>query len=78
VRPERIVYSHGGHREDGPSVRFEATWTFDAMNAGSKTRVTIRMVFSSASERDRVAKEFGAIEGGKQTLERLGEHLAKM
>jgi uncharacterized protein YndB with AHSA1/START domain len=78
MKPERIVYSHGGHRENGPSVRCEATWTFDAMNAGSKTRVTIRMVFSSASERDRVVREFGAIDGGKQTLERLHEHLAKM
>jgi hypothetical protein len=36
------------------------------------------MVFPSASERDRVVREFGAIEGGKQTLERLHEHLAKM
>ena len=36
------------------------------------------MVFPSAAERDRVVKEFGAIEGGKQTLEKLGEYLAKM
>ena len=77
VQPERIVYSHGGGRRGGPGARFEATWTFDALDGG-KTKVTIRMVFPSAAECDRVVKEYGAIEGGKQTLERLAEQLAKM
>ena len=77
VKPERIVYQHGGKRENGPGVSFESTWAFEAL-AADKTRVTIRMIFPSAAERDFVVKEFGAIEGGKQTLERLGEHLAKM
>lgn len=77
VKPERIVYSHGGGREGGPGASFVATWTFDALDAG-KTKVTIRMVFPSVADRDFVVKEFGAIEGGKQTLERLAEHLPKM
>ena len=77
VKPERIVYSHGGKREGGPGVSFVSTWTFDAVE-NSKTKVTIRMVFPSAEDRDFVVREFGAIEGGKQTLERLEEHLAKM
>ena len=76
-KPERIVFSHGGRRENGPGVGFVSTWTFEAL-AADKTRVTIRMVFPSAAERDFVVKEFGAIEGGKQTLEKLGEYLAKM
>ena len=75
VKPERIVFSHGGGREEGPGASFQATWTFEAL-AVDKTRVTARMVFPSATERDFVAKEFGAIEGGKQTLMRLGEFLA--
>ena len=58
-------------------AHFVATWTFDAL-AADKTRVTIRMVFASAVDRDFVVKEFGAIEGGKQTLERLAEHLPQM
>jgi uncharacterized protein YndB with AHSA1/START domain len=74
---EKIVFSHGGRRENGPSVDAIATWTFDKI-AECKTRVSLRMVFPSAAERERVVKEFGAIEGGKQTLERLGEYLAKM
>ena len=77
VKPERIVFQHGGRREAGPGVSFVSTWTFERL-AADKTRVTIRMVFPSAAERDFVVKEFGAIEGGKQTLEKLGEHLAKM
>jgi uncharacterized protein YndB with AHSA1/START domain len=77
VVPEKIVFSHGGGHEEGPGASFKATWTFEAL-AADKTRVTARMVFPSSSERDFVVKEFGAIEGGKQTLERLGEYLAKM
>lgn len=76
VKPERIVYSHGGGKKGGPGAQFEATWSFDAQ--GDKTKVTIRMLFPSAADRDFVVKEFNAIEGGKQTLERLAEHLPKM
>jgi hypothetical protein len=34
------------------------------------------MVFASAAARDFLAHKYGAIEGAKQTLERLAEHLA--
>jgi hypothetical protein len=33
------------------------------------------MVFPTAAARDMVVKNYNAIEGGKQTLARLGEHL---
>jgi uncharacterized protein YndB with AHSA1/START domain len=72
---ERITYLHGGGREDGPGASFTATWTFEAID-GNKTRLTGRMVFPSAEARDFVVKEFGAIEGGKQTLERASEYVA--
>jgi len=75
VKPERLVFSHGGGKAGGPSAQFVATWTFEAL--GDQTQVTIRMAFPSAAARDRVVKEYGAIEGGKQTLARLGELLAK-
>jgi uncharacterized protein YndB with AHSA1/START domain len=72
VKPERLVYDHGpeGRSDINP---FHVTVTFD--EADGKTRLTLRMVFDSAAERDR-AVEFGALEGGKQTLERLAQHLA--
>ncbi len=77
VKPERIVFAQHGKREGGPSINFVATWTFDAVES-SKTRVTICMLFPTATERDFVVKELGAIVGAKQTLERLGEQLEKM
>jgi len=77
VKPERISYSHGGAREGEPGAHFDATWTFEALDA-NKTKLTIHMVFPSAADRHTVVKEYGAIEGGKQTLERLAEHLPKM
>lgn len=76
VKPERIVFSHGGGRKGAKGVSFEATWTFEAR--GQKTLITMRSVFASAEARDHVVKEYGAIEGGKQTLERLEEQLARL
>jgi uncharacterized protein YndB with AHSA1/START domain len=76
TKPERIVYNHGGARKGGPAVSFESTWTFDTVEE-NQTEVTIRMVFPTAADREMIVKEYGAIEGGKQTLARLGEQLAK-
>ena len=41
-----------------------------------KARLTMRMAFVSVEARDRDVQEYGSIEGGKQTLERLVEHLS--
>lgn len=75
VKPERISYSHGGGRVNGPGASFEATWTFEAQ--GDKTLLTGRMVFATAAARELVVREYGAIEGGKQTLARLDQYLEK-
>jgi uncharacterized protein YndB with AHSA1/START domain len=75
VKPERLVYRHGG-ADDVEPVLFRVTVTFE--DVGGKTRLTMRAVFPSAVERDRVVKEYGAAEGAKQTLARLAAHLATM
>ena len=75
ARPERLVYTHGGESEDDPA-QFQTTVTF--AEQGAQTRLTMRALFRSAADRDRVVKEYGAIEGGNQTLARLAEHLAKI
>ena len=75
VKPERIVFSHGGGKPGDVGVQFQSTWTFEAQ--GEKTKLTLRMVFASAAARDHVVKTYRAIEGGHQTLDRLGEYLAK-
>jgi uncharacterized protein YndB with AHSA1/START domain len=77
VFPQRLVFKHGGSKAGGPEADFVGTWTFEVFE-GSRTEVTIHMVFSSAAARDAVVREYGAIEGGKQTLERLAEHLPTM
>ncbi|HTU25549.1 MAG TPA: SRPBCC domain-containing protein [Pirellulales bacterium] len=77
VKPERIVYSHGGQREGGPGVRFVSTWTFEEIAPG-RTRLTLCHVFPSKAERDFTVREFGAEEGGRQCLARLADQLAKM
>jgi uncharacterized protein YndB with AHSA1/START domain len=69
VKPERIVYAH----LSGPAFRMTAT--FDEQDG--RTTVTMRMVFESAKERDQAVKVFGAVEGAKQTLARLGQHVMR-
>jgi uncharacterized protein YndB with AHSA1/START domain len=76
IKPERIEYSHGGGRKGDPAVQFHATWTFEAL--GDQTKMTMHALFRSAADRDRVVKEYGAIEGGKQTLARLADYLSKI
>ena len=76
VRPERLVYRHGGG-EDVEPVQFAVTVTFKE-DADGKTKLSMRMLFPSRAERDRVAETYGAIEGAHQTLERLATYLRKM
>jgi uncharacterized protein YndB with AHSA1/START domain len=74
VKPERLVYTHGGGEQRGQPP-FEVTVTF--ADLGGQTRLTLRSVFESGAERDRVVTEYGALEGARQTLERLARYLAQ-
>lgn len=68
VRPERLVYDH----VSGPQFRMAATFA----EHGGETTLSVRMLFESAAQRDKVAREFGAVAGLHQTLDRLEEALA--
>ncbi len=74
-KPERLVYDHGNGELDDPN-KFHVTVTF--VERDGKTEVTMRSLFATAEARDYVVREFGAIEGGRQHLARLAEHLAQM
>ena len=74
VPPERIVYSHGGGGEDLEPVQFQQTVMFE--DIGGRTRLTWRGVFSSAAERDRLIKDYGAATGLMETMARLAEFVA--
>jgi uncharacterized protein YndB with AHSA1/START domain len=73
VKPERLVYDHGDQGEPG---YFQSTVTF--AEEGMKTRLSMRMLFPTAGERDAVVQKYNAVEGANQHLDRLGEQLEKM
>jgi uncharacterized protein YndB with AHSA1/START domain len=76
VRPERIVRTHGGGKKgERRSVDAQMTVTFET--EGNKTRLTMRMVFPTVEMFEFVLREHKAEEGGKQTLERLANYLAR-
>jgi uncharacterized protein YndB with AHSA1/START domain len=73
LRPQRLLYRHSGEGATA-DVRFYNDITFEAL--GAKTRLTMRSVFDSAAVLKMVVEKYGAIEGGRQHLERLAAHLA--
>ncbi len=70
AKPERLVYSHG---TPGDPDMFHVTITL--ADEGGKTRLVMHSRFPSLAARDHVVREFGAVEGGRQTLGRLAEYL---
>jgi uncharacterized protein YndB with AHSA1/START domain len=76
VRPERLVYSHGGNKPGDVDVQFRVTVTFE--DVGGKTRLTMRSVFPSVEDRERVVRDYGALEGAHQHLGRLAQYLPQM
>ena len=76
---KRITYLLGGgsdlEADERRGATFTATWTFET-EGENLTRLTGRMVFPSKEARDRVVRDYGAVEGGKQTLERAAEYVS--
>jgi uncharacterized protein YndB with AHSA1/START domain len=70
-RPERIVYTHA-------APNFQAIVTFEEHGEnGCETKLTMRMVFETAAERNRTVEKFNAVEGLHQTLGRLQQEVEK-
>ena len=70
VKNERIVYDHDADIPNDPAL-FHVTVTFKAQ--GNQTLLTMTSLFKDA-ETVAALKKFGAVEGGKQTLDRLDEY----
>jgi len=70
--PERLLFDHGSGIPGDPG--FRAVVTFE--ERGGRTTLTLRQIHPSVAARDKVVREYRAIEGGNQTLDRLEEHLA--
>lgn len=76
VRPERIVYRHGGGTDVEP-VQFTQTLTFEALGR-ARTRLIWHGRFPTAEERARVVKIYNADNGLSQTMARLADYVATM
>ena len=73
VPPERIALLHGESRGD-PNA-FASTLTFSA--EGDATRLEMRTVFPTREMRDQAVERYGAIEGGRQTLDHLAAYVTE-
>lgn len=76
VENDHITYANAGGKKGEKGVNFRMTFSLKALGP-SRTEVEIHQVFETREDRDFVVKRFGAIEGGKQTLGKLSEHVAK-
>ncbi|WP_290980781.1 SRPBCC family protein [Hyphomicrobium sp.] len=75
VRPlEFLAYDHDEGEGGNPLQAFKATVTIEP--EGRNTRVTLRLTLATPEQRKMLA-EFGAIEGGNQTLARLEDYLSR-
>jgi uncharacterized protein YndB with AHSA1/START domain len=74
-KPARLVFLHSDDVEGG--MQFHVTVTFEDIGK-NKTNVKMRMLFGTAEQKDKVVTEYGAIEGNKQTMDRLEAYLEKM
>ena len=65
------------HSDDSDSDNDAATFGVSVLfeEEDHQTRVTMRSLFKTAAERDRVVKEYDAAAGADQTLERLAKFL---
>ena len=72
VRPSLLSYAHG---DDGKGDHsFHSTITFEEEAGG--TRLTMKAVFPTAEGRRHVVENHNALEGGRQTIDRLEAFLA--
>jgi uncharacterized protein YndB with AHSA1/START domain len=76
IKPERLVYTHSGDDSvagGADDVSFHVTVDFEDING--HTRLKMKMLFASVEACEQV-KTYGAVEGNKQTMDRLEQYLA--
>jgi len=69
IPKERVVYRTHGGKAGAPIQQFDTTMSFEDHEDG--TRLTIRMTFATAEQREYNVRTYGAIEGGEQMFDRL-------
>lgn len=72
IKPSLLSYKHSGARSE--EYNFTVTILFEELEGG-KTLLTMKSIFKSKAIIDELNKKVNAIEGGKQTLNRLVEYM---
>jgi len=72
IKPEKLYYLHS--EKEGDLGSFKGLVTFEEAE-GNKTRLTMRLIFNTADELEYVVREFGAADGGNQTLAKMENYL---
>ncbi|MCC8411227.1 SRPBCC family protein [Mucilaginibacter sp. UR6-1] len=75
VKPEKIRYLHG--EDEGEKEQFEGLITLQ-QEGNNQTRLTMRLLFNNAEELEYVVREFGAADGGNQTLNKLTNYINQL
>lgn len=73
VRPSRIAYDHGGELDE--PAHFRGLMLLAA--EGDKTRLSLILIFPTTEARD-ATLEFGAVQGGEQTLAKLEAYVLSL
>ena len=73
-KPSLLSYKHSGKRSE--DYNFTVTVLFEEVEG--KTLLTMKSVFKSKAIIDELNRKVNAIEGGKQTLNRLEDYLNKL
>jgi uncharacterized protein YndB with AHSA1/START domain len=77
VQPERVAYTNGRGSQGSTAGDFDSVLEIEPIGDADRTRMNIRMVFPSAFFRNQFARDYNALEAGKQTLDRLADHLRR-
>jgi uncharacterized protein YndB with AHSA1/START domain len=76
VAPERLAFRHGATEEENPDADFNTVITLE--DVGGKTLLTMVGVFKDKAARDLVIRDFGAVEGARQHLDKLAVYVDGM
>ena len=79
VEPERLVFRHGAAEDENTGEDFGTVITLeDVGGTPARTRLTMTSTFKDRATRDFLIRTVGAVEGGKQTLQKLADHLERI
>lgn len=76
---EKLVFRHGAAEDENPDEDFGSVITLEDLGGDpARTRLTMTSTFKDKATRDMLIREVKAVEGGKQTLQKLADHLERM